>query len=65
MNLHLAGEDDDLYSGYGREDIAPELNTEDLGNHVTKSKFHLRLKSYLFLIITSLVKELMRRINLF
>ena len=34
MNLHLAGEDDDLYSGYGREDIAPELNTEDLGNHV-------------------------------
>ena len=30
-NIHLAGEEEDMYSGYGREDVAPELNTEDLG----------------------------------
>ena len=32
-NVHLAGNDDnddDLYSGFGTEEVAPELQTEDL-----------------------------------
>ena len=31
-NVHLAGDDndDDLYSGFGTEEVAPELQTEDL-----------------------------------
>ena len=30
-NIHLAGMEEDLYSGYDKEDMAPQLNTEDLG----------------------------------
>ena len=30
-NVHLVGDtDEDLYAGYGREDVAPALDTADL-----------------------------------
>ncbi len=33
-NIHLAGMEEDLYSGYDKEDMAPQLNTEDLGTSI-------------------------------
>ncbi len=37
-NIHLAGMEEDLYSGYDKEDMAPQLNTEDLGTLIGPSR---------------------------
>ena len=29
-NVHLAGDTGDMYGGFGREDVAPALDTADL-----------------------------------
>ena len=42
-NIHLAGMEEDLYSGYDKEDMAPQLNTEDLGNHTSLFSFYFHL----------------------
>ena len=39
-NVHLVG-DDDMYSGFGREDVAPALDTADLEYD---SGFQVRLR---------------------